>query len=176
MIYLHLVDSYGKCRFKKHTWMVWAAARLQAHILLNVTCRVSRVFVFCRWRLCATVVERGGRRNTKFKQLRSQPHNPKRSGRSSAQPQNVVLLERRKVPPIESMIVFNASEKNISENWLISPNRCTKNIYTWNPNDPCFDWKGPCFGGLTFKSRGHWGSRYLYEITPYLGWSLHESL
>ena len=20
-------------------------------------------------------------------------------------------------------------------------------IYTWNPNDPCFDWKRPCFGG-----------------------------
>ena len=19
---------------------------------------------------------------------------------------------------------------------------------TWNPNDPCFDWKGPCFGGF----------------------------
>ena len=35
-------------------------------------------------------------------------------------------------------------------------------IYTWNPNDPCFDWKGPCFGGLTFKNRGHWGSRYIY--------------
>ena len=28
-----------------------------------------------------------------------------------------------------------------------------------NPNDPCFDWKRPCFGGLTFKNRGHWGSR-----------------
>ena len=27
-------------------------------------------------------------------------------------------------------------------------------IYTYNPNDPCFDGKGPCFGGLTFKNRG----------------------
>ena len=36
---------------------------------------------------------------------------------------------------------------------LLSP------LYTWNPNDPCFGWKGPCFGGLTFKNRGHWGSR-----------------
>ena len=36
------------------------------------------------------------------------------------------------------------------------------NIYTWNPNEPCFDWKRPCFGGLTFKNRGHLGSRYVY--------------
>ena len=33
-------------------------------------------------------------------------------------------------------------------------------ICTWNPNDPCFDWKRPCFGGLTFKNRGHLGSSY----------------
>ena len=33
---------------------------------------------------------------------------------------------------------------------------------TQNPNDPCFDWKGPCFGGLTFKNRGQLGSRYIY--------------
>ena len=31
-----------------------------------------------------------------------------------------------------------------------------------NPNDHCFDWKRPCFGGLTFKNRGHLGSRYTY--------------
>ncbi len=41
-------------------------------------------------------------------------------------------------------------------------------IYTWNPNDPCFGWKGPCFGGLTFKNRGYLGSRYIY-IYIYLG-------
>ena len=35
-------------------------------------------------------------------------------------------------------------------------------LYTWNPNDPWFGWKRPCFEGLTFKSRGHWGSRYIY--------------
>ena len=35
-------------------------------------------------------------------------------------------------------------------------------LHTWNPNDPCFDWKRPCFGGLTFKNRGHLGSRYTY--------------
>ena len=35
-------------------------------------------------------------------------------------------------------------------------------LYTWNPNDPCFDWKGPCFEGFGFKNRGHLGSRYIY--------------
>ena len=38
-----------------------------------------------------------------------------------------------------------------------------KVAFTWNPNDPCFDWKRPCFGGLTFKNRGHLGSRYIKE-------------
>ena len=37
-------------------------------------------------------------------------------------------------------------------------------IYTWNPNDPYFDWKRPCFGGLTFKNRGHLGSRYILKL------------
>ena len=31
-----------------------------------------------------------------------------------------------------------------------------------DPNDPCFYWKGPCFGGLKPKNRGHTGSRYIY--------------
>ena len=35
-------------------------------------------------------------------------------------------------------------------------------IYTWNPNDRCFDWKRPCFGGLTLKNRNRLGSRYTY--------------
>ncbi len=35
----------------------------------------------------------------------------------------------------------------------------TGSINSWNPNDPCFDWKRPSFGGLTFKNRGHLGSR-----------------
>ena len=39
---------------------------------------------------------------------------------------------------------------------------------TWNPNDPCFDWKRPCFGGLTFKNRGHLGSRNFYGSV--FGW------
>ena len=38
-------------------------------------------------------------------------------------------------------------------------------IYTWNPNDPCFGWKRPCFGGLTFKNRGQLGSRYTYGFS-----------
>ena len=37
-----------------------------------------------------------------------------------------------------------------------------KYVYTWNPNDPCYDWKRPCFGELTFKSRGQLGCRYMY--------------
>ena len=32
----------------------------------------------------------------------------------------------------------------------------------WNPNDPCFDWKRPCFGGVKAKNRGQTGSRSLY--------------
>ena len=36
-------------------------------------------------------------------------------------------------------------------------------LNTWNPNDPGFDWKKPCFVGLTFKNRGHLGSRYVHK-------------
>ena len=32
-------------------------------------------------------------------------------------------------------------------------------LHTWSPNDPCVGWKRPCFGALTFKNRGHLGSR-----------------
>ena len=38
-----------------------------------------------------------------------------------------------------------------------------KCVSTENPNDHCFAWKRPCFGGLTFKNRGHLGSRYSKE-------------
>ena len=46
---------------------------------------------------------------------------------------------------------------------------CMLYTYRSNPNDPCFDWKRPCFEGLTFKNRGHLGSigRYIY-ICAYL--------
>ena len=30
---------------------------------------------------------------------------------------------------------------------------------TWNLNDPCFDWKGPSFGGFKHQNRGQTGSR-----------------
>ena len=42
-----------------------------------------------------------------------------------------------------------------------------KTIHTWNPTDPCFDWKRPCFGGLTFKNRGHLGSRFIMYVLIY---------
>ena len=35
-------------------------------------------------------------------------------------------------------------------------------LYAWNPNDPCFDWKKPRFGGLTFKNKGYLGSSCIY--------------
>ena len=38
-------------------------------------------------------------------------------------------------------------------------------VYTWNPNDPCFGWKRPCFEGLTFKNRGCLG-RWIFFNKP----------
>ena len=35
---------------------------------------------------------------------------------------------------------------------------------TWNPNDPCFDWKRPCFEGFNHQNRGQTGSRYLIIV------------
>ena len=35
-------------------------------------------------------------------------------------------------------------------------------IHTWNPNDPCFDWKRHCFEGFNHQNRGQTGSRYIY--------------
>ena len=38
-------------------------------------------------------------------------------------------------------------------------------IYTWNPNDFCFEWrKGPSFGWFKPQNRGQTGSRYIYII------------
>ena len=37
-------------------------------------------------------------------------------------------------------------------------------VYTWNPNDHCFDWKRPCFGGSKPQNKGQTGSRYIYRI------------
>ena len=41
-------------------------------------------------------------------------------------------------------------------------------MYTWNRNDPCFDWKRPCFGGLKPKNRGQTCSGYSY-MCPFVG-------
>ncbi len=35
---------------------------------------------------------------------------------------------------------------------------------TQMPNDPCFDWKRPCFGSLTFKNRGHQRVPGIYKL------------
>ena len=42
-------------------------------------------------------------------------------------------------------------------------------MYTWNLNDTGFEFEfRPCFGGLTFKNRGHLGSSYIYCIYIYI--------
>ena len=37
-------------------------------------------------------------------------------------------------------------------------------IYTWNPNDPCFDWKRPSFGGFKPEKKGpfRWSNEFVY--------------
>ena len=50
--------------------------------------------------------------------------------------------------------------------WCISLYIYIHNTYTCNPNDTCFDWKRPCFGGgWPQKDRGHLASRYIYIYT-----------
>ena len=39
--------------------------------------------------------------------------------------------------------------------------KTTNQIHTWNPNDPCFAWKGPRFGGFNPQNRGQTGFRYI---------------
>ena len=39
-------------------------------------------------------------------------------------------------------------------------------MYTWNPNDPYFDWKRPSFGGFKPQNRGQTGSIYIYQNPP----------
>ena len=48
-----------------------------------------------------------------------------------------------------------------SPNWNTLYYRESHHIHTWNPNDPSFDWKKPCFGGVKAKNRGQTGSRYI---------------
>ena len=40
-------------------------------------------------------------------------------------------------------------EHHESKQQLEEKKRGTK--YTWNPNDPCFDWKRPCFAGVDLQ-------------------------
>ncbi len=54
--------------------------------------------------------------------------------------------------------------------WCIYMN---KDLYTWNPNDPCFDWKRLSFGGFKPQNRGQTCSRYIYI---YISLSLSPSL
>ena len=35
--------------------------------------------------------------------------------------------------------------------------------HAWNPNDLCFGWKRPCFGGFNPQNRGQTGSRWVIE-------------
>ena len=45
--------------------------------------------------------------------------------------------------------------------WHIMSQLAGKMPLTWNPNDPCFDWKRPCFGGFNHQNRGQTGSMYI---------------
>ena len=38
--------------------------------------------------------------------------------------------------------------------WLKFMVQCREIFHTWNPNDPCFDWKRPCFEGFNHQNRG----------------------
>ena len=38
--------------------------------------------------------------------------------------------------------------------WLFFTDEWPPLVYTWNPNDPCLGWKGPCFGGFNHQNRG----------------------
>ena len=70
---------------------------------------------------------------------------------------------------------WNCKGKFMQVYWVgvfMSKRKTHKHTYTWNPNDPCFDWKRPCFGGLTFENRGHLGSRYIYTHTHWCPWIL----
>ena len=45
---------------------------------------------------------------------------------------------------------------------------------TYNPNDPCFDWKRPSFGGLKPQDRGQTCSRYKDVYCTGLFCSVHR--
>ena len=69
---------------------------------------------------------------------------------------NVARFRSPKLPPRPTGVDEKRAGKiNHHNKWWFWP---------WNPYDPCFEWKRPCFGGLTFKNRGHVGSRCIYYI------------
>ena len=39
--------------------------------------------------------------------------------------------------------------------WLVNDTIISIILHTWDPNDPCFNWKRPCFGGFNPQNRGH---------------------
>ena len=43
-------------------------------------------------------------------------------------------------------------------------------LYSWNPNDLCFDWKGHCFGGFNHQNRGQTGSRLMDVSNTWHSW------
>ena len=44
----------------------------------------------------------------------------------------------------------------------------TLHTYTWNLNDPCFDWNRPSFGGFNPQNKGQTASRYIYIYICYM--------
>ena len=41
-------------------------------------------------------------------------------------------------------------------------------LYTWNPNDPCFDWKKPCFGGVKAMKAKNRGQTNRFQVYIYI--------
>ena len=50
-------------------------------------------------------------------------------------------------------------------------------MYTWNPNDPCFGWKGPCFGGVDLTKIEFIGALGIHRIALVsLGWRVSVTI
>ena len=83
-------------------------------------------------------------------------------------PQNPFGIRRWPTPPevAELSAPISPPQKSVP---LLGPRRKKNRMvpinptiwFTWNPNDPCFDWKRPCFGGLFRQNWGQRGSRWL---------------
>ena len=46
-------------------------------------------------------------------------------------------------------------------------------IHTCNPNDPCFDCKGPSFGGFKPQDRGHSQVPGIYKLDSFSIWNIY---